>query len=302
MTSQRQTNLRLAVWLLALASMFVLGGQLADTMQAMAQEAAPQGQAAEDAEAAPADDADDGSSDESLADIIIESGPSGWVFYFVLFLFSMVATTVALERVVNLRREKVLPRVFVQRLQELIRSGQDTADNLKVLAESYRAPAAAILKGGVVRAGRPLPEVEKGMEDSAAREMSALRGRNKILSVVGSVAPLVGLLGTVVGMIMAFRTTSSHDGLGAAAGASLAKGIYIALITTAAGLTIAIPCMLCFAWFNSRVERFFRETDEVLLESMPSFSRIEAEQNAAGAAEVVHAAVVPATEAAAASV
>ncbi len=299
MTLQRNTNMRLAVWFVALAVMFILGGQLADSMQAMAQEANPQ-QTAE----APADkteedatkkksEAEDEAAHDTLASIIIESGWSGWIFYILLACFSLIATTVALERIVNLRREKVLPRAFVQRLQELIRSGQDTVENFKSLANSYRSPASAILTGGIVRAGRPLPEVEKGMEDCAAREMSALRGRNKILSVIGSVAPLVGLLGTVVGMIMAFRTTSgSQEGLGADAGASLAKGIYIALITTAAGLAIAIPCMLCFAWFNSRVDRFFRETDEILLESMPSFSKME-ETSKVPAAPVVATPVVP---------
>ena len=99
-----------------------------------------------------------------------------------------------------------------------------------------------------------------------------MRSRNQPLSVVGNIAPLVGLLGTVVGMIFAF-STASQVGLGRAE--ELAKGIYLALLTTAGGLTIAIPAMLCAAWFGARVERFMREIDEVLLETMPSFARME---------------------------
>ena len=129
-----------------------------------------------------------------------------------------------------------------------------------------------VLKAGVLRAGRPLPEVEKAMEDAAARETAAMRSRNRPLNVVGSVAPLVGLLGTVVGMIFAFRV-SSQAGLGKAE--LLAEGIYLALMTTAAGLTIAIPCLLLVAWFNAMVERYMREMDENLLEVMPSFTRME---------------------------
>ena len=117
-----------------------------------------------------------------------------------------------------------------------------------------------------------MPEVEKAMEDAAAREMAAMRSRNRPLSVIGSVAPLVGLLGTVVGMIFAFRV-SSLAGLGKAE--LLAEGIYLALLTTAGGLTIAIPCLLLVAWFNTLVERFMRDIDETLLEVMPGFTRVE---------------------------
>jgi biopolymer transport protein ExbB len=99
-----------------------------------------------------------------------------------------------------------------------------------------------------------------------------MRARNRPLSVIGSIAPLVGLLGTVVGMIFAFGE-ASEEGLGKAE--ALAHGIYLALMTTAAGLTIAIPSLLCAAWFNARVERFMREIDECLLDTMPSFARLE---------------------------
>jgi len=123
-----------------------------------------------------------------------------------------------------------------------------------------------------MRAGRPLPEVEKAMEDAAAREMATMRSRNRPLSVIGSVAPLVGLLGTVVGMIFAFRV-SSQAGLGKAE--LLAEGIYLALMTTAAGLSIAIPSLLFHAWFNATAEKFMRDIDRVLLETLPSFARME---------------------------
>ena len=98
------------------------------------------------------------------------------------------------------------------------------------------------------------------------------RAGHRPLAVVGSVAPLVGLLGTVFGMIFAFRS-ASQEGLGKAE--VLAEGIYLALWTTAAGLTIAIPSLLFVAWFNSSVERFMRDIDETLLETMPSFTRME---------------------------
>ena len=110
------------------------------------------------------------------------------------------------------------------------------------------------------------------MEDAAAREMGALRSKVRPLAVAGSVSPLVGLLGTVVGMIIAFKT-ASRAGLGK--GEMLAQGIYMALVTTAAGLLIAIPSMLCAAYFNGRLEKYFREIDEALMPAFQCFARVE---------------------------
>jgi biopolymer transport protein ExbB len=107
------------------------------------------------------------------------------------------------------------------------------------------------------------------MEDAAAREMAELRGRVRPLTIMGNIAPLVGLQGTVVGMIQAFYTASA-GGLGGQ-GESLAQGIYLALLTTAAGLAIAIPSLLLAAFYNARIERVFREIDLHLTEVLPSF-------------------------------
>ena len=194
-------------------------------------------------------------------------------FYLVLLTFSLAAMTIALERAVHLRRVLVMPTGFVEGMRDLVRRKADTAENLRSLCDGSSSPVANILKAGTLRAGRPLPEVEKGMEDAAAREMATMHGRNRPLSVIGSVSPLVGLLGTVVGMIFAFRV-SSQAGLGRAE--LLAEGIYMALLTTAAGLTIAIPSLLLAAWFNGRAELFMRNIDEILLETLPGFTRMEA--------------------------
>ncbi len=203
----------------------------------------------------------------------------GLAFYILLCIFSMVALTVTLERILHLRHERVIPKTFVGQLQEQTGKGPVTADQLRTIANGSDTPVARILHAGVLRAGRSLAEVEKSMEDAAIREMAAMRARNRALSVVGSVAPLVGLLGTVVGMIFAFQV-SSQEGLGKAE--LLAKGIYIALLTTAGGLTIAIPCLLVVAWFNALIERFMREIDECLLETVPSFTKLESLQTHTG--------------------
>jgi len=271
------SNFRLACSAIALVALMGLWSQWAARLQAQPPEAALDATAAGPAAAAnvPATAADVPAPKEpdSLGRIIfINSSWFGLVFYIVLGLFSVVALAVVLERLVHLQRERVMPYDFIRRLQDMISRNEDNIANLRSLCEGSTSPIANILKAGIMRAGRPLPEVEKAMEDAAVREMAAMRSRNRPLAVIGSVARLVGLLGTVVGMIFAFRT-SSQEGLGKAE--LLAQGIYLALMTTAAGLTIAIPSLLFSAWFNATTDRFMREIDETLLETMPTFTRVE---------------------------
>lgn len=210
----------------------------------------------------------------TLGEIIFGSDWIGLSFYAVLAVFSLVAMTATMERLVNLRRAKLLPPAFARRLQEMLIHRHDARENFAELCAAFPSPAASILKAGVLRAGRPLAEVEKGMEDAAIREMASIRARNRILTVAGNVAPLVGLLGTVVGMILSFRIASQ---VGTGKAEQLAEGIYVALLTTAGGLLIAIPCMLLAAWFNHRADRYFREIDECLMDALPSFGRMEDE-------------------------
>lgn len=212
------------------------------------------------------------SPNDSIMSLVINSGRTGVAFMVVLGLFSMVGVTVGIERAVSTRRGKIIPARFVGDLKRLTENPETELDSFKKLCAQWAAPIANVLKAGVLRCGRPLPEIEKSMEDAAAREMATLRGGIKPLSVIGAIAPLVGLLGTVLGMIVAFRT-ASQEGLGK--GELMAQGIYMALLTTAAGLTIAIPALLLAALFNSKVEKFFRQIDEHLVETMPCFARME---------------------------
>ena len=222
-----------------------------------------------------ADDAnsdDAGDEKKSLGMLIVQSGWVSVIFYVLLGIFSIVALMVVLERLINLTRSKVMPPEFARSVQDASVSGNATAEDFRRLSESSNSPIARILKAGVLRVGRPLMEVEKTMEDAVVREMATLRSKTKSLAVIGNVAPLVGLLGTVVGIMFAFNSASER-GLGG--GEQMAKGIYLALLTTAAGLTVAIPCMLFSAWFNGKAERYMRDIDECLQDTMPCFAQME---------------------------
>ncbi len=208
---------------------------------------------------------------QSIGGMIVSGGSLNIVFFGILGVFSLWSATVVLERIVNLRRDKLLPESFATALIGAIRD-EGSPNDFQTICKQNNNTASRILQSGIVRTGRPLPEVEKAMEDAAAREMAALRAKNRPLNVVGNIAPLVGLLGTVVGMIMAFQI-SSQEGLGKAE--QLAEGIYLALMTTAAGLTIAIPCLLFASWFQSKAERFMCDISDCLSRTMPAFAKLE---------------------------
>lgn len=204
---------------------------------------------------------------KNLLTMIEDSGPAGIAFLAVLGLFSLAAGTITVERLVNLQRNRIVPKNFLIDLEKRLRRREKRPEKYRQMCQASPSPLAKIFRAALFRAGRPAPEVEKAMEDAMAREVATLRSGVRPLSVIGSVAPLVGLLGTVVGMILAFHT-ASEEGLGGKA-QTLAKGIYLALLTTAAGLSIAIPSMLFAAYFNNRIDRYFRECDEHLMASIP---------------------------------
>jgi biopolymer transport protein ExbB len=261
---------RLAIWFSTLAIVLFVMPELISSV--MADEAGkPKPVPVEPAPVQPTE-LTEPESDDSIMQMVLNSGGTGITFLVVLIMFSLAAVAVGLERAFGTRRDRLIPVGFLDDLKTLTQRKGAKSSDFQELCEKSSSPIANILKAGILRQGRPVPEIEKAMEDAAAREMAEIRGGIKPLSVVGNVAPLVGLLGTVMGMIIAFRT-ASQEGLGR--GELMAQGIYMALLTTAAGLSIAIPCLLLAALYSSRVEKHFREIDTSLMETMPYFARME---------------------------
>lgn len=209
---------------------------------------------------------------QTLLEQVLSGGPLHAAMFGVLILFSVVELAIVLERLVNTRAGRLVPPGFLAEFGELVRRGEADPEAYRSLCRRYDCPVSEVVRAGLLRVGRPLSEMEKAMEDAAAREAAALRGRIRPLTVLGNVGPLVGLLGTVFGMIMAFKT-ASQGGLGKAE--LLAAGIYVALETTVAGLIIAIPAMMTAAFFHARIETIMRVIDVQVMEAMPVFAKME---------------------------
>jgi len=192
----------------------------------------------------------------SMLELLAKGGP---VMIFI-GLCSVVAVAAAVERFIGLRRKRIIPPDFMDGLTRAFGPDGTNIEGALAYCEQAPSPIANIIRAGILKLGRRLEIVEKAVEDAAAREIDRMRRGLEPLAVVGNVAPLLGLLGTIYGMISAFKT-AAEQGLGRAE--VLATGIYEALVTTAAGLTVAVPALLLYHYFQGRVERLADEMEHI---------------------------------------
>jgi biopolymer transport protein ExbB len=177
-------------------------------------------------------------------------------------LFSVAAVAFIVERSIRMRDAELGSAPYGRTIVDaLVAGGPERA--LAACDEEPR-PLGRILRSGLQRAAAPTPEREKAVEDAGAREVGRLQARLRPLAVIGMLAPLLGFLGTVFGMIQAFLNIAMKDGLGRPE--LLAAGISQALVTTAAGLCVAIPAQAAYFWFKARVERFAHRSEDLYLE------------------------------------
>lgn len=165
---------------------------------------------------------------------------------------SVVVVGLALERYLSLRRSRVLPQVVADAVEQIEQGHTDVVAAGILEAE---APGARVLAAGLRRRGFLLADVEKAMEDRLHAETARLRGNVRGITLVAAVAPLLGLLGTVLGIADAFAAVE-QTGLGRGDNSeALAAGIKVALYTTIFGLFVAIPATLVAAHLHARVRR-----------------------------------------------
>ena len=174
-------------------------------------------------------------------------------------LCSFLLVAFVFERTISLRRGRVIPRPFVKRFLKQLHEGELDRQRALALCEQSHSPVAEVFAGAVRKWGRPAVEVEQAIIDSGERVTNGLRRYLRVINGVATVSPLLGLLGTVVGMIRAFNNIATADALGRPE--LLAKGISEALLTTAAGLTVAIPALIFYLFFVSRVDRLIIDID-----------------------------------------
>lgn len=207
----------------------------------------------------------------SLWDLAVQGG---W-FMIPIAIASVITICFTLERLNGLRRNRILPRELIASLRSLMKSASVDPRKLWEICENDESPLANVARAAVLKTGRPQPEVENAVVDAVSRETGEMTRNLRPINVVASIAPLLGLLGTVQGMIMAFMVTSTTSSTGSAKAQELAHGIYTALVTTFAGLCVAVVSVILANFLEGRIERLLRQMEAIFLDLLPRLESFE---------------------------
>jgi len=198
---------------------------------------------------------------------------AGGLLMWPILACSIVVVGLALERYLSLRQGRILPRVVIDAAHQVT---EGRADVIEAGIMEAKAPAARVLAAGLRRRGCLLADVEKAMEDRLHEEGQRLKGNARGVWLVATIAPLLGLLGTVLGIADAFAAVE-QTGLGKAESSeSLAAGIKVALYTTIFGLFVAIPATLIAAHLNSRARRLTAKMADIMAPTIEALSALPA--------------------------
>lgn len=187
---------------------------------------------------------------------IFQSGANWNIILFVIAGCSIVSFTIFIERLLCLRKAEIDTNQFIIDLRRPIKDGHIV--EAIGMCESTGGTIANIVKAGLMKHSRSKEQIENAMEMSGLIEIAHLEKNAKILSIIAYIAPLIGLLGTVLGFIQVFAEMRA-SGLADISAARIGEAMEYALVTTAAGLVVAIPSVIAYNYIVSRVESFVLE-------------------------------------------
>lgn len=197
----------------------------------------------------------------NLWQVFLAGGPVMWPILFC----SVFALAIALEKFWFLHKIGIDTQEFLGNILDKMKR-HETKEALQ-LCDGTKSPIANILKSGILKYDRPRPQIIEAIEDSSLYEIPRIEKNLSVLATIAHVAPLLGLLGTVTGMVRCFQTiqakaTSFHP----VSPGDLAGGIWEALLTTVAGLIVAIPTFVAYNYLVNRVNNFILEMEKASTE------------------------------------
>ena len=187
----------------------------------------------------------------------------GPMFFIVFLILILVGITLIIFNSIAVRRKSFIKDDVVEPIMQEIQNLN--IEGAKALCDQYKLPVTSILKGGLERIQDDeldIESIEKGLDENSGLELAKPFTWINMLNTVGSIAPMIGLLGTVVGMIGAFAVLTSQ-GMGGEASKQMAGNIGSALWTTAAGLVVAIPCLVSYFLFKTKFGNIVAEVNQV---------------------------------------
>jgi biopolymer transport protein ExbB len=189
----------------------------------------------------------------SIMELINDGGMAGQIIIGVLFVLLFVAVYLYFERLFAIKAATDYDANFMSQIRENISSGNMQA--AKVLCSQKNTPVARLTEKGISRIGSPLEDINTAIENAGKLEVYKLEKNVSILATISGAAPMIGFLGTVIGMVLAFHTLATSSGQ--AEMGTLAEGIYTAMTTTVAGLIVGI---IAYIGYNHLVVK----TDKVV--------------------------------------
>ncbi len=197
----------------------------------------------------------------SIWNIFLAGGPVMWP----ILLCSIFALAITLEKFWHLHKISIDTQEFLQKIMNKMKR-HETKEALQI-CDNTKSPIANILKAGILKYDRPRPQIIEAIEDASLYEIPRIEKNLTALATIAHVSPLLGLLGTVTGMVRCFqiiqaKATSFHP----VSPGDLAGGIWEALLTTVAGLIVAIPTFLAYNYLVSRINHFILEMEKASTE------------------------------------
>ena len=182
-------------------------------------------------------------------------------------LCGALTLAIIVEKIISLRRAEIDNEIFMKELEKILRR-RKIKEALE-FCEKHPQPVPRIIKEAILRSDRDRGEIKESIEDAAAHEIPYLERYLGILATIATIAPLLGLLGTVTGLIRGFMAIESLGGL--VNPGDLARGIWEALVTTVGGLTVAIPAYIAYNYFASRVNNLILQMEKSTTRIMEIF-------------------------------
>lgn len=205
----------------------------------------------------------DGSVQESI-NLITMAEYGGWIMI-VLALMLAFAIYLFIERLVILAKATKEDKTFMDRIRDFIKEGK--IDSAIKLCQKESTPSARMIEKGVTRIGRPMQDVQVAIENVGNLEVGKLEKGLVLIATIAAGAPMLGFLGTVLGMIQTFFNMAQNAS-GVIEISSLSEGMYQAMVTTVGGLIVGILAMFAYNFLVSRIDRVVRQLESRTMEFM----------------------------------
>jgi len=202
----------------------------------------------------------------------------GGIMMIPLAICSILGLAIVIEKAISLKRKKVIVPEIVNVLENI--KGPDDVGLALSICEKHQGPFANVIREGLENRRLPKDEIKEALEDQGRQEVHTLERGLVILDTIAGIAPLLGLLGTVIGILKVFNVIAE---LGVGQATALSGGISEALITTIVGLSIGIPAVVVYNYFTNKAEELVLEIEKhssALLKKVTSFQqtrRVEAD-------------------------